>query len=94
MDEEDVEYTYSGLLCVLSSVWLCDTMDCSLPGSSIHGIFQAKLLEWVAVPYSTECSQPMDRTHPRLLCLLNWQAGSLPLALPAWVMGILWRSDN
>ena len=28
---------------------LCDLMDCSLPGSSIHGIFQAKVLEWVAM---------------------------------------------
>ena len=32
---------------------LCDPMDCSLPGSSIHGIFQARVLEWVAIYYST-----------------------------------------
>ena len=32
---------------------LCDTMDCSLPGSSIHGIFQARLLEWAAIAFST-----------------------------------------
>ena len=31
---------------------LCDPMDCSLPGSSIHGIFQAKVLEWVAISFS------------------------------------------
>ena len=31
---------------------LCDPMDCSLPGFSIHGIFQARVLEWVAVPFS------------------------------------------
>ena len=36
----------------ISPVWLCDPMDCSLPGSSIHGIFQARVLEWVAIPFS------------------------------------------
>ena len=37
-------------------------MDCSLPGSSIHGIFQARVLEWVAITFSRESSQPRDRT--------------------------------
>ena len=32
---------------------LCDSMDCSLPGSSVHGIFQAKVLEWGAIAFST-----------------------------------------
>ena len=32
---------------------LCDPMDCSLPGSSIHGIFQARVLEWGAIAFST-----------------------------------------
>ena len=31
---------------------LCDPMDCSLPGSSVHGIFQARVLEWVAIAFS------------------------------------------
>ena len=31
---------------------LCDPMDCSLPGSSIHGIFQARVLEWGAIAFS------------------------------------------
>ena len=31
---------------------LCDTMDCSLPGSSVHGILQARILEWVVIPFS------------------------------------------
>ena len=35
-------------------------MDCSLPGSSIHGIFQARVLEWVAISFSRESSQPMS----------------------------------
>ena len=42
---------------------LCDPMDCSLPGSSVHGILQAKILEWVAIPFSRGSSQPRERTH-------------------------------
>ena len=34
----------------------CDLMDCSPPGSSVHRIFQAKILEWVAIPFSRGCS--------------------------------------
>ena len=37
----------------LSHVQLCDTMDCSLPGSSVHAIFQARVLEWVAISLIT-----------------------------------------
>ena len=36
----------------LSCLTLCDPMDCSLPGSSVHGILQARMLEWVAIPFS------------------------------------------
>ena len=42
---------------------LCDPMDCSLPGSSNHGIFQARVLEWVAISFSRGSSQPRDRTQ-------------------------------
>ena len=42
---------------------LCDTMNCSLPGSSVHGIFQARILEWVAIFSFRGSSQPRDRTH-------------------------------
>ena len=40
---------------------LCDPMDCSLPGSFIHGIFQARILEWVAISFSRGSSQPRGR---------------------------------
>ena len=40
-----------------------DPMDCSPPGSSVHGIFQASVLEWVVMPSSSGSSQPRDRTH-------------------------------
>ena len=59
---------------------LCDPMDCSLLGSSIHGIFQARTLEWVAITFSKGSSQPRDQTH--ISCLLHWQAGSLPADPP------------
>ena len=38
-------------------------MDCSLPGSSVHGIFQARILEWAAISFSRGTSQPRDRTR-------------------------------
>ena len=41
---------------------LCDPMNCSLPGSSIHGIFQARVLEWGAIASSRRSSQPRDWT--------------------------------
>ena len=59
---------------------LCDPMDCSLPGSSVHGILQARILEWVALPSSRGSSQPRDLTC--VSCLLHWQAGPLPLTPP------------
>ena len=46
-----------------SCTTLCIPMDCSLPGSSVHGIFQARILEWVTFPFSRGCSQSRDRTQ-------------------------------
>ena len=39
---------------------LSDLMDCSLPGSSVHGIFQARVLEWVAIAFSDQASKPLS----------------------------------
>ena len=41
----------------------CNPMNCSPPGSSVHGILQARILEWVAIPSSKRSSQPRDWTH-------------------------------
>ena len=49
---------------------LCDPMDCSLPGSSAHGILQARILKWVAMSFFL--------TQGSNLHLLHWQADSLP----------------
>ena len=48
---------------------LCDTMDCSLPGSSVCGIFQTRILEWVAISFSRWSSQPRDWT--RVSCIVG-----------------------
>ena len=44
-----------------SCLTLCDPMDCSLPHSSIHGIFQARVLEWIAISFSRGPSRPRDQ---------------------------------
>ena len=49
-----------------SCLTLCDPMDCSLPGSSVHGSFQARILEWVAISFSRRSSWPRD---------WNWVSG-------------------
>ena len=51
---------------------LCDPMDCSPPGSSVHGISQARILEWVAISFL----QGIFPTQGSNLCLLYWQADS------------------
>ena len=52
---------------IVAAVWsrsrlrfFCESMDCRLPGSSVRGTFQARILEWVAVSYSRKSSQPKD----------------------------------
>ena len=59
---------------------LCDPMGYSLPVSSVHGILQARIQEWVAKPSSRDSSWPREWTQ--VLCLLHWQVGSLPLVPP------------
>ena len=54
---------------------LCNHMDCSLPGSFIHGIFQARILEWIAISFSRGPSQPWDQTpvsHIEGRCFTVW----------------------
>ena len=54
---------------------LCDAMGHSQPDSSIDGILQARILEWVAMPFSRESYRPRDWSH--ISCHLHWQASSL-----------------
>ena len=59
-----------------SRLALCNPMDYSPPGSSFRGILQARILEWVAIPFSRGIF-PTQGLNP---CLLHWQADSLPLS--------------
>ena len=59
---------------------LCDPMDCSPLGSSVHGILQARTLEWVSMP--PQKVFPTQGLNPCLIHPLHWQVGSLPLAPP------------
>ena len=67
--------------CVLSCVWpfAAPGTVCSPPGSSVCGIFQAKLLQWIAISLSKGSFQPRDETQRSNPCRLHCQADSLPL---------------
>ena len=76
-----VSHTHT-CVCVCVGVWvtrscpnLCDPMDCSLPGSSVHGVLQTRRMEWVSIPFTRESSWPRDQT---LGGSFAWQADSLP----------------
>ena len=67
-----------GCVCAQSCQGLCNTMDCSLPDASVHGVFQAMILEWVAI----SSSRGSSRTQGSNPHLLRWQADSFPIAPP------------
>ena len=50
-------------VCAQLCLMLCNTLDCSPPDSSVHGIFQARILEWVAISFYVGSSQSRDQTH-------------------------------
>ena len=67
--KNNIKITYNKTCCVCmhaksfqACLILCNPMDCSPPGSSVHGIFQSRILGWVAMPSSRGSSQPRDRT--------------------------------
>ena len=64
-------YPLSAVGLLLSCIWLfCDPMDCSLPGSSVCGVSQARLLEWAAVSFFRGSSQAREWTH--VPCIGRW----------------------
>ena len=67
-----------------SCLILCDPMDCSPPGSSVHGILQARVLEWVAVSYSRGSSQPRGQTL----------VSSPALAVGLFITNATWESES
>ena len=68
---------------------LCNPMDCSPPGSSVHGILQAKILGCNAISSSRRSSSTQGSKR-HLLCLLHWQAGVLFFFLTT---SITWKSS-
>ena len=67
----------TNVCCLFRHIWLCNPMDCSSSGSSVHGILRARILEWAAMPSSRGSFWCRNWTS---LCLFHWQAGFLPLA--------------
>ena len=59
----------------------CNPMDCNPSGSSVHGILQARILEWAAITFFRGIF-PAQRVNLCLLCLLHWKAGSILIELP------------
>ena len=51
------------MYCAQSCQTLCNPMGCSLPGSSVHGVLQARILEWVAISFSRGPYWPRDQTQ-------------------------------
>ena len=77
-------------VCVLVAqlhLTLCDPMDYSLPGASVHGILQARIPEWVAMPSSRGSSQPRDRTHVSCVSAL---AGGFFATSATWEAPKVW----
>ena len=72
------------LLCLVAQSYLtlCDPMDCSPPGSSIHGILQTRILEWVVMPSSRWSSRPRDRTQTSLTAGRFFTVWAIREALP------------
>ena len=66
------------MLSLQSPPTLCDPVDCSPPGSSVHGILQARTLEWVAISFSGVYSRPRDRT------LVSYIAGGFFTTSATW----------
>ena len=72
---------FAAAMSLQSSPTLCDPMDCSSPGFSVHGILQTRVLEWVAIPPSRESSWPRDWTPISYVSCIG-RVGSLPLVPP------------
>ena len=83
------------VLVAQSCLTLCSTMDCSLPGSSVHGLLQAKILEWLAIPFSRASFWPRDQTRVsciagRFFCHLSHQGSpkSTDMGIHSFFQGI------
>ena len=82
------------VVCLLvTQLWptLCEPMDCSPPGSFAHGIFQARILEWVAISFSRRSSQPRDQTwvyHLAGKLFTAWATREATRVEPSWMVSV------
>ena len=97
--------TFPWCMCAQLCLTLCGPMECSLPGSSVHGIFQARILDWIAIPYSGDLpnpgTEPMSLASPALAgrfftTSATWEpfvpeAGQKTLT---WRGALLWEERN
>ena len=74
-------------VCMLSRVKLCDPKDRSLLGPSVRGIFQVRILEWLAMPSSRGSSQPGDWTHISCISCISRQLSHQGTATPCLCTG-------
>ena len=77
-----------------SCLTICNPMNCSPPGSSVHGILQARILEWVAIPFSRGSSQTRDQTQ--VCCIAGrfftiWATREDHLICPFPLLWAAWR---
>ena len=73
------------MLSCFSCVWLCNPMDRSLAGSSVHGILQARILEWVAMPSSKGSFWPRDQTQVSFMSCTGTGVLSCPVVCGIFV---------
>ena len=74
---------------------LCDPTDCSLPSSSVHGILQARILEWVAIPFSRGSCRPRDWTWDSCFAgrfFTIWATSSVQSLCHVWLFATPWTA--
>ena len=88
-----ISSTHLSYACVCAQLCLaiCDLMDCSPPGSSVHGILQARILKWVSMPSSRASSQPRDRTY---ISCVSCIAGGFFTTEPPWKPTLSYRNPT
>ena len=67
------QHTVVHYVCTQLCTTLCDPADCSPPASPVHGLLQARILEWVAIPFSKGSAQCRGQTHVScVFCIGRW----------------------
>ena len=87
----------TGVLVTHSSSTLLGPIDCSSVGSSVHGIFQVRILEWVAIPFSRGSSQPKDQSRVSWIagrCFSIWATREGQSCIEKWALTTKWSRSG